>query len=331
MNSLNYLSRQFDVLASAKTPPSTPTSEHATFIGNRRNASGSETPLQRVKTWSTKSFLFAPTSRPSPMRSYSSPAGFIARVASLSPAAAATSVSLETKPLPQSSLDSFIDQIFFVRVLVLAWDTLRSAWLSLLERTGAMPKGGIAIEVVPAAEEKDSDEETVEDISSLVPSSPQSTSRISPPTPRIPSLPNVGRSLTDPVPPYDTDAEPQTPLNPSSQSALAVPPSETPLSASRSSTPILSTRKTPFHLPKTLVLDLDETLIHSTSRPMSSSEHSSGLFGLGPFGRGNKGAGHVVEVVLGGRSTLYHVYKRPFADFFLRTVCVLVIFSFFAV
>lgn len=28
----------------------------------------------------------------------------------------------------------------------------------------------------------------------------------------------------------------------------------------------------------------------------------------------------MIEVVLGGRSTLYHVYKRPFVDFFLRTV-----------
>lgn len=28
----------------------------------------------------------------------------------------------------------------------------------------------------------------------------------------------------------------------------------------------------------------------------------------------------MVEVVLGGRSTLYHVYKRPFVDFFLRKV-----------
>jgi len=27
-----------------------------------------------------------------------------------------------------------------------------------------------------------------------------------------------------------------------------------------------------------------------------------------------------VEVVLGGRSTLYHVYKRPFVDYFLRKV-----------
>lgn len=72
-----------------------------------------------------------------------------------------------------------------------------------------------------------------------------------------------------------------------------------------------------IHRPKTLVLDLDETLIHSTSRPMHTST-SGGLFGL--FGRRNTSAGHMVEVVLQGKSTLYHVYKRPFVDFFLRTV-----------
>jgi len=79
--------------------------------------------------------------------------------------------------------------------------------------------------------------------------------------------------------------------------------------------------KTPFHLPKTLVLDLDETLIHSTSKPLS---HSSGPFGLLGFGRRNKG--YTVEVVLGGRSTLYHVYKRPFVDYFLRKVMIFVQF-----
>ena len=46
----------------------------------------------------------------------------------------------------------------------------------------------------------------------------------------------------------------------------------------------------------------------------------SGFLGLSIFGRSNKGAGHVVEVMLGGRSTLYHVYKRPFVDYFLRKV-----------
>lgn len=58
--------------------------------------------------------------------------------------------------------------------------------------------------------------------------------------------------------------------------------------------------------PKTLVLDLDETLIHSTSRPQA--------------GRSNGLKVRVVEVVLEGRSTIYTVYKRPWVDFFLRKV-----------
>lgn len=91
---------------------------------------------------------------------------------------------------------------------------------------------------------------------------------------------------------------------------------------------------TPFHLRKTLILDLDETLIHSTSRPMNIQSSGMGgggglagisLAGLfpGSSGRGGGGArgeGHTVEVVLGGRSTLYHVYKRPFVDHFLKKV-----------
>jgi len=104
-------------------------------------------------------------------------------------------------------------------------------------------------------------------------------------------------------------------------SALLTPPSSA--SHSRAGTPTLATKKTPFHLvPKTLVLDLDETLIHSTSRPIPSQSTGSGsLLTLGSWGKANRGTGHMVEVVLGGRSTLYHVYKRPFVDFFLRTVC----------
>lgn len=105
---------------------------------------------------------------------------------------------------------------------------------------------------------------------------------------------------------------------------LPAPPAKTPSPppTSRGGTPTLTTKKTPFHLvPKTLVLDLDETLIHSTSRPMpSQTSGSSSLLALGSWGKANRGTGHTVEVVLSGKSTLYHVYKRPFVDFFLRTV-----------
>lgn len=80
--------------------------------------------------------------------------------------------------------------------------------------------------------------------------------------------------------------------------------------------------QTPFHLQKTLILDLDETLIHSTSRPIGSSHAGGGMLGLGSglFGRRGRREGHTIEVVLNGRSTTYHVYKRPYVDFFLKKV-----------
>ena len=101
---------------------------------------------------------------------------------------------------------------------------------------------------------------------------------------------------------------------------VAVPVAITPVS-----TP--PPRKTPgLHRQKTLVLDLDETLIHSTSRPMHAHTGGGNLFNIPGLGfifgnkRGPRASGHMVEVVLGGRSTLYHVYKRPFVDYFLRKV-----------
>lgn len=125
---------------------------------------------------------------------------------------------------------------------------------------------------------------------------------------------------------------PPRPLS-SPPSTSTSPPTTTP--TTRTSTPTLSIKRTPFHQPKTLVLDLDETLIHSTSRPSSSpaftsskSSHTSPLSLSSAFlslafrsSTSNKAPGqYMVEVVLGGKSTLYHVYKRPFVDFFLRTV-----------
>ncbi|KAJ3223589.1 Nuclear envelope morphology protein 1 [Clydaea vesicula] len=60
-------------------------------------------------------------------------------------------------------------------------------------------------------------------------------------------------------------------------------------------------KKPSFKL-KTLVLDLDETLIHSTSR-MASRKHD-----------------HMVEVLIDKHICMYYVYKRPHVDYFLQKV-----------
>ncbi|KAJ7904465.1 NLI interacting factor-like phosphatase-domain-containing protein [Mycena olivaceomarginata] len=311
MNSLNYLSRQFDALASAKTPPSTPTDEHESYKFTRsRKATGSESSsLPRVKTWSTKSFLLpakapASASKPHPKRSASSPADFIALTSLQRPqpspasASAAASVSLEPPPGPLvTHLEAILHRTFIVRVLVLAWNTLRDAWTSVSRRTLLRLGRRIEAAAVEAVIRKDgSDDETSDE---------QSTPADRPLTRLYRTMLRQNRQYP-PAPHY--------PLPPPPQGTDSVS------TRSRSSTPIPNaTRKTPFHVPKTLVLDLDETLIHSTSRPMLYGNSSTGIFGLGAFNR-NKGSGRMVEVVLGGHSTLYHVYKRPFVDFFLRTV-----------
>jgi TFIIF-interacting CTD phosphatase-like protein len=52
---------------------------------------------------------------------------------------------------------------------------------------------------------------------------------------------------------------------------------------------------------KTIVLDLDETLIHSTTR-------------------GARGYDLKVEVFIERQACLFYVYKRPFVDYFIRRV-----------
>lgn len=94
-------------------------------------------------------------------------------------------------------------------------------------------------------------------------------------------------------------------------------------SVSPTNAPSVRPQHTPFHLQKTLILDLDETLIHSTSRPMGASHSGTGMLGLGSGlfgGKRRRREGHTIEVVLNGRSTTYHVYKRPYVDFFLKRV-----------
>ncbi|KAG6919393.1 hypothetical protein DXG01_006276 [Tephrocybe rancida] len=299
-------------MASAKTPPSTPSSDRSSFIGDRHGKeSNSASELQRVSTWSTKSFLFPPprsTTIKVPKRSFSSPAFASLRKLGLPPSIpipASPDGTTQQRSKPQ--VEHIIRRIFFIRVFVLVWDNLRAAWLSLW-RQRSLEDHPISILTV--------DEPLEVQVTSLEDNTLDSTpSHISPPSP-LTSSTNLPRTISDPAP-HISSTEP--PLPPSH--ATLIRTSESPLTISRSSTPSTGTRKTPFHLPKTLVLDLDETLIHSTSRPIhNSTGGGTGLFGLVSFDSRNKGASHMVEVVLGGRSTLYHVYKRPFVDFFLRTV-----------
>jgi hypothetical protein len=161
---------------------------------------------------------------------------------------------------------------------------------------------------------------------------PNPSVNLTPPTPNM-----NARQLPPPQPTESPTSQSEQLLpNPLRLSLLTTtPPSRksTPTTSaaypeSRTHTPRPAPAPTPFHLPKTLILDLDETLIHSTSRsPHVLHTGSSGLlpFSLSvPFlGLGNsraRGRAHMIEVVLGGRSTLYHVYKRPFVDYFLRKV-----------
>lgn len=57
---------------------------------------------------------------------------------------------------------------------------------------------------------------------------------------------------------------------------------------------------------KTLILDLDETLIHSLSRGSPRSFRG--------------GSTHTIEIKINNVSSLYYVHKRPYCDFFLKEV-----------
>ncbi|KAG9009829.1 Nuclear envelope morphology protein 1 [Tulasnella sp. JGI-2019a] len=196
-----------------------------------------------------------------------------------------------------------------------------------------------------------------EDRSSLtIPEDPSSspTLQFTPPTPHKPSVP-LPPPKTLLLNPYSTtfltkpskssrrrskelsDSSQTDDTTSSAPSTLNTPPSSRALTPSTPAT--LSISRSAVHRPKTLILDLDETLIHSTSKvPTHHSSYGQGLFSAGGLGFGigssagfgfgsstmfgtrKGGPGHTVEVVLGGRSTLYHVYKRPYVDYFLKKV-----------
>jgi len=347
MNSLTYLSRQFDALASARTPPSTPTTEKQHPFSVESEAYGTDgfSKLKRTMTWS-KSLGQGQPSRAetgkSTKRSFSLPS-IAAPSPSVKPPSQGTIPG--SKPIP-----SIVDQIprpipqrirrlYLIRTFVVVWNTLCEAWRCLIRNSSILLLGRkvtkeMAVESeMEAGDEKDSDADDFDPIVARAPSkfrtiSEHSSEESSYPFVRTEESGSSTSSLQSSV---STDfastaavtkAKPSNLLpNPFTFSLLTQTPRSSSPTLSLPSTPPTHPhlRKTPFHLPKTLVLDLDETLIHSTSRPMTGhGTGGTGLLGLG--GRRNKGAGHMVEVVLGGRSTLYHVYKRPFVDYFLRKV-----------
>ncbi|KAI0772575.1 NIF-domain-containing protein [Irpex lacteus] len=294
MNSLTYLSRQFDVLAAARTPPSTPSVEHAQLL-----ADDDKTPLKRVQTWSQKSFV-QPSPSPSNSsgsasaapwslrRSYSSPA-------EVNPAEPRPSLSSSEKAARLNRVESIFYRVFFVRVLIALWHYVLGLWRSVNAKLAPPNNQGSRSVVAQELNDEDEKDEGVQGKDEEKPPIQVHPATPTPPPLPLPmfNLPSLSRTNTDPGVVF-ADTKSPSPV------AGSVPPM-------------------PLHLPKTLVLDLDETLIHSTSRPMDYRASGGILSSLG-FGRRNKGVGHTVEVVLGGRSTVYHVYKRPFVDYFLRKV-----------
>jgi CTD nuclear envelope phosphatase 1 len=288
MNSLSYISRRLDVLvapapkpADAAPPPDDTRTGHA-WLAHAVDA-------------------VVPDARAPPMRRVaSSPAGLnlLLSLPSLRPTVTSAPRAVSA-PVPVDPATSVLRRVFFVRVLVLVWKGLWDTWAAW----SGQPAPALPAPTKPTSpdtggestDEKESEDEDSEKLSLL--------SRTPPPAPAI--------LLTPPA--IVTHEKPPRTRAPAIERTTSAPSPPATLPPAR--------KLPPFHQPKTLVLDLDETLIHSTTRPMAHLAYAgSGLLGLIGLGSKNKGSGLVVEVVLNGRSTVYHVYKRPFVDYFLRKV-----------
>jgi CTD nuclear envelope phosphatase 1 len=327
MNSLTYISRKFDVLA-ARTPPNTPTTEFASHSSLPLSSSADDSTVKHRTAehtaWSLRSLVAPP---PPPRRSLSSPA----RVPVLR-RRPSTRSAIRAKP--QSTGQGLFRRFFLVRLLELVWHALCTAAASLRvddvwHGRRSSPRGlrlrrksvALGLGKEPSADEREgmatpAHQVTPEQTLSTPELAAKSSVSAHTPSSAVNALP-VSRISTDPPAPGATHfrrpSMAYTPPQPIAALMPTPPPSRTPTPTYSTNAGLpITPRKTPFHLPKTLVLDLDETLIHSTSRPLPAPG-IRGLFGA-------RRAAHTVEVVMGGRSTLYHVYKRPFVDFFLRKV-----------
>ncbi|KLO14989.1 NIF-domain-containing protein [Schizopora paradoxa] len=396
MNSLSYLSRQFDVIASTsasepRAPPSTPTGEY--FAERESSGFLHQPPLKRTRTWSARSFFIpspaqtqehqlqqrhrlgqTPRTRKrsdsTPNNSFFSltPPPFLTPQSTLAPPESNASAYapadaapirgqhhppsvpteqppppialLAQKMKPMQSEMSWFRRMYVVRLLYLVAHWGWTVWtgfartLRLSAATAHPIHEEAEADADTTADEKDSDDETSSSVGARSGTPEPELSASSSPSVTI-SVQQARSSGTSPLsqsstisptitlippPAFDNNEDPSVPDSkvkfPSSAST-SQPQAAT--SAGSASGPSSSSSKIPPHFQKTLVLDLDETLIHSTTRPMFSSG-SDGLFGLGRFFGRRANSGHMVEVVMGGRSTLYHVHKRPFVDYFLRKV-----------
>lgn len=315
MNSLTLLSRQLDVLVLPRTPPSTPTDPHAPFLPSRPSARrrGSDAGSSRSRTipWSDKPPVDSPpsTGPARPRRSYSSPSGFLP-IPFPKPSVSDPTVRLQ----PTIRWRSTFRRLFLVRIFVVVWDVMCATWASWISGEIDGSQNQLAVVQLDDQNMRDADND---DARNVPPAALQSPSLPSTPPPPVDASSHLVCGIHPKSEMGSLPTPPPSPVPGPTSLSLSdhVPHPSLPAASGREATPPLPAHKTPFHLPKTLVLDLDETLIHSTSKPMSLS---SGGFGLLGFGRCSKGL--TVEVALGGRSTLYHVYKRPFVDYFLRKV-----------
>jgi len=333
MNSLSYLSRQFDAIvasssssssSSAAAPPSSNRPRSASSPGpshnppRRASLPSSLYPprpsiRQSRRISATFRLLDTPTSStisiPTPQSpTEQTPVGpFVP--SSQSPMSPSTSQQIHPKSPPD-----LVSQLAFVRVLFALWALVRNTWRSLSRGRHPVPEPEIEVGSEPATQEvvgpeggADQDDSSGEEgIIIQRKYRPDLWHRL-----EVQDL--HPKLLLSPFTNIGNDPPIRMPAKESS-TPMRLTPTPPPMSQQ-------PPRPTPFHSQKTLVLDLDETLIHSTSRPFTNFSHSpSSLFGLKAFRRGSLCNSHTVEVVLGGKRTTYHVYKRPFVDYFLRKV-----------
>lgn len=346
MHSLAYLSRQ---LASSqnqtpRTPPSTPTTEGphgflASSSSSSRDGEGTRTELRRIQTWSTRPVVI-PSAKQTSSRSRARSRSFSSLASSGDSSQPRRKPSLSVPPSRSSQLailrGSFVRKLSLFRVFAVFYGWLQALWEFVTRRDLAQIRHSQEIET--SGDEKESEDEGKRAVVSVLinpPTPPDSSNgRLYPKPPLISPSSSGSSSTTTLIRPVLSVTPPDAPereLRLSlAQSLLPNPFTSSIFTSSRPrsphvvgqsvSSPGTPTPKRVLPEQKTLVLDLDETLIHSTTRalyPPTTSWFSFNGFGFG--GKG-KGAGHIVEVVLGGRRTSYYVYKRPFVDYFLRKV-----------